>query len=496
MKERDELELILKLIEKFNLPLSPILEYAIKEKMEEYPEHQSAEKKEDTQMSINRNSTTIETVTEQDEKVVSIRNDNQVAQLSQNSTNEMRIVEFGERQIAVTGDTRPHKDSLRAMGGFFMIRSKWGPIWLFPNKKRERIQAYIDGDISVVNNWEDNKQEGSQKRDSTKYLIRVKYPNGRVFCSNLVWETLVDVIKYAGAERVERLHIIWTGDNLVSSRLNSNSLYKSAQKDVGNGLYVSTHSSTDTKYKQIEKINNKLCLGLKVEKVYVGEGGNLQVKKDVEPYNRNTLNSSSRDRTKYSFEGGQMLSKRRFVLEVVKHYVSSHPNISYESLLRIFPASLHSNKSNGVIKPYDVVAKQIKYNPDISKRFFLKQDEIIELSNGMRIVVHNQWGESFNKFLEAVKSLYNVKSSDDDETMSYQEDSKYQASNSRPIESTSDKRIGLAVRLIPSLLEGEIVKIRNDRKGITKLVVRTKSGKTVEINDLPYLYEVLHKKGY
>ena len=38
MKEKEELELILKLIGKYNLPLSPILEYAVKEKMEEYPE--------------------------------------------------------------------------------------------------------------------------------------------------------------------------------------------------------------------------------------------------------------------------------------------------------------------------------------------------------------------------------------------------------------------------------------------------------------------------
>ncbi len=38
MKEREELEMILRLIGKYSLPLSPILEYAIKEKMEEYPE--------------------------------------------------------------------------------------------------------------------------------------------------------------------------------------------------------------------------------------------------------------------------------------------------------------------------------------------------------------------------------------------------------------------------------------------------------------------------
>ena len=38
MREREELELILKLIGKYNLPLSPILEYAVKEKMDEFPE--------------------------------------------------------------------------------------------------------------------------------------------------------------------------------------------------------------------------------------------------------------------------------------------------------------------------------------------------------------------------------------------------------------------------------------------------------------------------
>lgn len=42
MKEREELEMILTLIRKYNLPLSPILEYAIKEKMEEYPERDSS----------------------------------------------------------------------------------------------------------------------------------------------------------------------------------------------------------------------------------------------------------------------------------------------------------------------------------------------------------------------------------------------------------------------------------------------------------------------
>lgn len=38
MTPREELDLILKLIRKYNLPLSPILEYAVNEKKDEFPE--------------------------------------------------------------------------------------------------------------------------------------------------------------------------------------------------------------------------------------------------------------------------------------------------------------------------------------------------------------------------------------------------------------------------------------------------------------------------
>ena len=618
MKEREELELILNLMKKYNLPLSPILEYAIKEKMEEFSEANTADEEESFTESISNEAdveppqqsyqgeqksniegyslqnqgnhcyivndvgervfsssgrlTIIEgefyrvsytysfismNLVKKDERglyvlgkrilnanhrsplyaaldeheylnqIKSIRSDQDteeyhvqvdgrwygssgyfadfdqkgkedgskiIAEESHTAkpANDLRIVDFGERSIAVVGDTKPHKDALRAMGGYFMIRTQWGPVWTFPNKKRERIKAYIDGDTSVVSQWEDKNKVESVKRSSARYIIHVKYPNGSEFSSNLVWETLVDVVNYAGPERVKQLNIICMGDNLVSSRLNDSPIYRTAQKDIGRGLYVCTYSSTDVKFKQIERINRELQLGLIVKKVYIDEDGNSRVKNDDEPYTWDELKSGSRDRTKYSFEGGELLSKRRFVLEVIKYYVRCHPLISYESLIRVFPATLHSNKSNGVIKRYNDVAKQIALNPDVRNRFFMKDDEVITLSNGMKVVVHNQWGDDFNKFLKVAENLYTIKSSDE----SYVQNSS--ASNmvdgitlANPIESKEDKRIGYTVRLFPSQLKGEIVRVRVDRKGIKKLVVKTFNGDVVEINDLPYLYEVL-----
>ena len=410
--------------------------------------------------------------------------------------NDIKIVDFGERSIAVIGDTKPHKDALRTMGGYFMIRTQWGPAWIFPNKKRARIKAYIDGDTSVVDQWEDKNQEESVKRNSSRYILHVKYPNGSEFSSNLVWETLVDVVNYAGPERVKQLNIICMGDNLVSSRLNDNPLYRSAQKDIGRGLYVCTYSSTDIKYKQIERINQKLRLGLIVEKVYIDENGNSRAKKDDEPYTWDELKSGSRDRTKFSFEGGELLSKRRFVLEVVKYYVRCHPQISYESLIRVFPATLNTNKTNGVIKRYNDVAKQVALNPDVRNRFFMKDNEIIMLSNGMKVVVHNQWGNDFDNFLKVAVRLYTVKSSDESYVQSVSSTSDKEGGKplASQIGSKEDKRIGYTVRLFPSQMKGEIVRVRVDRKGIKKLIVKTFNGDVVEVHDLPYLYEVLKRK--
>lgn len=476
MKEREELELILNLIRKYNLPLSPILEYAIKEKMEEYPVEQ--------QIAVIDNDKKAEDNAVVNGEIVS--NDLPIESIS----GELRIVDYGERTIAVVGDTKPHKDALKSLGGYFVYRTQWGPAWVFRDKKRGVVQAYIDGDTSVITREEDNeKQDETQKKRVSRYIIRVKYPDGRVFDSNLVWETLVDVIKYAGPENVEQLNILCMGDNLVSSRLNENPIYRSAQKEIGRGLYVCTYSSTEIKYKQIVRINLDCRLGLEVEKVYIDEDGNtrttsledLPTKKEIGNSNKNI----------------KPLNKRRLVLETVRNYVRLHPQVSYETLIRVFPASLNYNQANGVIKRYNDVLKKCSLNPRTRNYFFLKDDEIIQLSNGLKVVVHSQWGDDFEKFLKVAKSLFNVTISDNGYILDTPLDINKGVSSTSPIkkeiDSKEDKRIGYIVRLFPSQLKGEIVRVRKDTKGLKKLVVKTTRGDIVEVDDLPYLYEVLKR---
>lgn len=476
MKEREELELILNLIRKYNLPLSPILEYAIKEKMEEYPVEQ--------QIAVIDNDKKAEDNAVVNGEIVS--NDLPIESIS----SELRIVDYGERTIAVVGDTKPHKDALKSLGGYFVYRTQWGPAWVFRDKKRGVVQAYIDGDTSVITREEDDeKQDETQKKRVSRYIIRVKYPDGRVFDSNLVWETLVDVIKYAGPENVEQLNILCMGDNLVSSRLNENPIYRSAQKEIGRGLYVCTYSSTEIKYKQIVRINLDCRLGLEVEKVYIDEDGNTRTTSLEDLPTKKKIGNSNKNI--------KPLNKRRLVLETVRNYVRLHPQVSYETLIRVFPASLNYNQANGVIKRYNDVLKKCSLNPRTRNYFFLKDDEIIQLSNGLKVVVHSQWGDDFEKFLKVAKSLFNVTISDNGYILDTPLDINKGVSSTSPIkkeiDSKEDKRIGYIVRLFPSQLKGEIVRVRKDTKGLKKLVVKTTRGDIVEVDDLPYLYEVLKR---
>ena len=117
---------------------------------------------------------------------------------------------------------------------------------------------------------------------------------------------------------------------------------------------------------------------------------------------------SSRDTSKYSFDGGTPLKKRRFVLAVVKKYVESHPGITYEQLREQFPDSLSGSPLHGVFRPYEEILRKLQTQPDLEKRFFLESDDLVTLSDGTRLTVYNQWGQHFQNFLEVAMQLHEV----------------------------------------------------------------------------------------
>ena len=109
--------------------------------------------------------------------------------------------------------------------------------------------------------------------------------------------------------------------------------------------------------------------------------------------------AEGKDFTKYIFNNDRY-TKCRLVLAVVKEYVSSHPNTSFDELLIIFPKNIQG--SIGVFNRYEDV--QRKYAGKDSKRHFTKSNELIQLSDCV-ISVCTQWGPQTNDFIKRAESI-------------------------------------------------------------------------------------------
>lgn len=124
--------------------------------------------------------------------------------------------------------------------------------------------------IDNTNNSSKNRRSAKAKSTKTrKFTIRVIFPNGRAICHKQVLNTLIEVVEFAGPENVINLKIPSVTGNLVSPELVDHPTYSRSQKRLSTGHYIQTNSGTDRKFAQINTINKKLKLGLKVEKVLI-----------------------------------------------------------------------------------------------------------------------------------------------------------------------------------------------------------------------------------
>lgn len=126
--------------------------------------------------------------------------------------------------------------------------------------------------------------------------------------------------------------------------------------------------------------------------------------------NQSNRFTACHDNTRFSLDGKTFLSKRGFALQLIRKYVEDHPNVTIDDIEAQFPSKIISKK-RGVVRPLETVLQWVSEDESIRKRFCLKEDEIITLNDGMKIVVYNQWGEKhFPKLLYIAKQLYNVES--------------------------------------------------------------------------------------
>lgn len=351
---------------------------------------------------------------------------------------DLEIIDLTQHTIVVIGDTEQHIEAFKAMGGYAMIHADGETVWVFSSHKREILQAYINGDTSVVYSQEektserpavhfreekpnerpaaysraDTSKEKSQRNRFSRLVIRVRFPNGKVLSSKNAGRTLIDVILYAGPEKVRQLKINSLGDNLVSHALSKNPICRDVQKRIDNGLYVCVCSSVETIYRQILMIDYGCNLGLEVEKVFLDD---------------------------YVPDTKEMTKTQRDAFK--------------------------------------------KWN-DFYKEKNYSQDEIDEDVNNTEDEIDEEENESQNENDERE----NDSEDEIDEDWDDSDDDIYEDGISE------EGKIGDTIRLLPSQKKCEIIGKRVDHEGYEKLVLRTADYHLIEIDNNPYLYVVLKRK--
>lgn len=136
----------------------------------------------------------------------------------------------------------------------------------FPNMEISHWMALFNK-IDWANPYDTVKVEPQQNttKRSGNLKIRVVLEKGTEICEKHAANTLVEVIKYAGIEKVRNLNITMGpngGSPLICTGINTK--HSTEYKELGDGLYVNTLSNTKTKFRQIEKINSELNLNMQI----------------------------------------------------------------------------------------------------------------------------------------------------------------------------------------------------------------------------------------
>lgn len=190
-----------------------------------------------------------------------------VKEVGPDLVNEMNIECCGLPLVDDHKSNGPYgKDQRELPGGYWIIVNT--------NNKRKKKQIdaiskelglglkveVLDAEEVVV---ESPKSTRTNPR-SARVNIKVTTSDGKVFFNDIVWETLKDVVLYAGSDRVRSLGQKYVGIPPVDDHI-TQGIYAKQQHEIEPGIYLNTYSDTRTKAKQIQEISDKLHLNLKVE---------------------------------------------------------------------------------------------------------------------------------------------------------------------------------------------------------------------------------------
>ncbi len=96
-----------------------------------------------------------------------------------------------------------------------------------------------------------------------KKLLRVIFPNGKVLCYKNTTETMIATMQELGVDIMSKVKLELCHLPLLSKEIHPK--YKEWMKPVCDGWYLNTQSNSDSKFLQLNAINEQLSLGLTVE---------------------------------------------------------------------------------------------------------------------------------------------------------------------------------------------------------------------------------------
>lgn len=102
------------------------------------------------------------------------------------------------------------------------------------------------------------------KRDrARRKLLRVTFPNEKVLCYKSTTDTMIATMQELGDDVIANIKLQSCHLPLLSKEIYPK--YKEWMKPVCNGWYLNTQSNSDTKFLQLNAINEQLSLELKIE---------------------------------------------------------------------------------------------------------------------------------------------------------------------------------------------------------------------------------------
>lgn len=108
-------------------------------------------------------------------------------------------------------------------------------------------------------------------------------------------------------------------------------------------------------------------------------------------------------RQMFLLDGRGPLNKRNCVWETICKYMKQNPATTLQQLQQKFPSYIQG--SYGVVRSIQWVQQQQQAGKDFMSRFFVSSDKVINTSDGEQIVVCNQWGNNFSRFVRTAKDL-------------------------------------------------------------------------------------------